>query len=155
MSVSPQRQKNKPAPWSLTSLNTENMLYGERVSEALGYKRPCHLQKMKSGEERNDAPRAAQTWEVALSHGAVTFKSFYSTVPKIVVLGPPAAGKTTIVSVLYEVLRCCHPSLRLQSWDETASPWFQHCWALLILLWLLIFLLQEAVCVHGRKPRKY
>lgn len=36
--------------------------------------------------------------EVALSYRAVTFKSFYSTVPRIVILGPPASGKTTIVS---------------------------------------------------------
>lgn len=154
MSVSPQRQKNKAAPWSLTSLNTENMLYGESVSEALGYKRPCHLQKMKSGEERNDAPRAAQTWEVALSHGAVTFKSFHSTVPKIVVLGPPAAGKTTIVSALYAVLWCCHLSQAAElGWDCTSlssallsfadSPLASY------------FLIARGSRVHGRKPRKY
>ena len=77
------------------------MFYGETIPEPLGYKRPCHSQKMKSGEEGNEYPRSTAGTELALSFRAVTFKSFYSTVPKIVILGPPASGKTTIVSASY------------------------------------------------------
>lgn len=145
--MSPWRQKNKPSQWSLTSLNTENILYGENISELLGYKRPCHLQKMKSGEERNKYTQStagrggcfvisSHDIQIFLFHSAKDY-NIWSTG-----LGENNYSKCIILGAV--ILWYLTDPAELE-WDCTSAN-VQLYWAFLhLLLLLLIFWLQEAV----------
>lgn len=71
--------------------------------------------------------------EAALSYRLVTLRSFYSAVPKIVILGPPASGKTTIVSASRHVCdteaapRRLPSQLSFSSLPSPASNLFSYC----------------------------
>lgn len=68
-----------------------------------------------------------------MSYRLVTLRSFYSAVPKIVILGPPASGKTTIVSASRHVCdteaapRRLPSQLSFSSLPSPASNLFSYC----------------------------